>query len=851
MLPPLQWLDRFPASYAIVFVLVALAAIGASVWADKGHRAGVRSWIYVAIVPLVLLAGRWPQLFVRGELNPDASQFLAGALTLNHDPVFWRSVDGMTAGPLVYYALAGLGWLGLPLNYVTERLVALGLLSVTLVLGHRLIAARQGARAAAFAVTPPTFFFALTTHPDFNHYSSELVPITLLSLAALLFFHPRAQGRLAWLGAGAFVAGLVPWAKLQAAPIAAALGLCALVMLAREASRNWSVRLWRILALIALALVPTALVLGMVLRWHSFEDFYRSYILQNLLYTEPGRNGLARSGSWLFRAEFATLGYLTLLLSIGAWVIAAWPRLRARDIPLPALLSIGAIMFGIGAVCVALPGRDFLHYTLLLLPGLMLFGGAAFGEVESAGRGGIGAVVGAAGVVCLALLRVAEPLPATIGHLARNYAQSNTQLGEIVKLLNERDRQVGVWGWGMEIYVDAASRQSTRSAYSYWEITPGPQRDYFRQRYLADLQRNRPPVFIDAVGEVTKFFQNRSRLGHETFPELAEFIARDYCLVAELRYARVYGRRDLLAEGRLDQKQIWRAFRSGRSSDYLNSPDFEDLNRFGLPKEMVGRRFAIMMRPPERISLPLDGSEREFRFGYGYLPQAELQLDGNGTELIVSVVSPDGNERPLRHVFHNPAHQPNQRGHRQLRVLLPPDIVRGSTLRIATGTGPDNDNAWDWLYLAQIGFVRSSTFNPRQFPAFNRPPDAIAAPLSTLTGSYGNPELMLHAPARLRFRLGGFERILQFSYGIRPGAYNGPSKTDGATFRVAVIAADGTRRVLFERTLRPAQTVNDRRDQHADLSFPPFAAGSELEIEIDPDGSNAWDWTYISSLRLG
>lgn len=51
---------------------------------------------------------RWPLLWVPHHLNPDESRLIAGALARRHDPVFWHSVGGGTAGPLDYFsAVAG------------------------------------------------------------------------------------------------------------------------------------------------------------------------------------------------------------------------------------------------------------------------------------------------------------------------------------------------------------------------------------------------------------------------------------------------------------------------------------------------------------------------------------------------------------------------------------------------------------------------------------------------------------------------------------------------------------------------------------------------------------------------
>jgi hypothetical protein len=47
------------------------------------------------------------------------------------------------------------------------------------------------------------------------------------------------------------------------------------------------------------------------------------------------------------------------------------------------------------------------------------------------------------------------------------------------------------------------------------------------------------------------FFQNRVAEAHETFPALARLIARDYRLVTDLGYARIYARQDVLTRRRI------------------------------------------------------------------------------------------------------------------------------------------------------------------------------------------------------------------------------------------------------------------------------------------------------------
>lgn len=854
MIPFWSWLDRHPETYWVPAVLSAVLLIWHAWRAPATPQTGswTGRWRIPLLIFLTLLVWRWPQLITHSELNPDESQFIAGALTLRHDPVFWRSVDGFTSGPLISFALVPVALLGLPVDFLAARLVALLAIVVTFTACYRLLLARYSPRVASFAVTPAAVFFALTTDPDFNHYSSEMVPLGLIAMAAWLLWRPGQPGGRTLL-IGGFVAGLTPWAKLQAAPIAAVVVVIAFVRLAREA-RPLRERGLRVSLLAAATLLPAALVLLMA--WHTgtLGDFHRSYLIQNFIYAEPTSLRVLGRTSRYWRTDFAVAGYAVVLVgAVIVLVAAVWARRRA--VLRPTLLPAATGLLLVSGMCVIFPGRDFLHYAWLLLPGLLLLSGAALGEMSQGSNSPlhrVGVAAGLATLLCLVALRSAAPMPPIWGRLAANARFPVSGLGALVSVVTKIEPTVTVWGWQHEVYVEAQARQGVRSAYTYWELVTHPQRDYFRQRYLADFAARRPAVFIDAVGESTFFFSNRETFGHETFPALAAIVGRDYCQVAELRYARVYLRRDLLKHRDLSQRELWRAFLTGPASDYMDAPEFQDLNRFNLPRTTVEGRFVLMMRPPANISWILSGSERDFRFLYGYLPEALSQAEGNGTELIVTLTTPDGQKRQLSRFLYNPAHDAGPTGPRPLRVLLPPGYPSGSTLRLKTTPGPGNNDAWDWLYVTRIGMLHYGGFLPRQFPAFNRPPDSVEGSFVSYTGTARDPQLELHAPATLRFTLRGHERLLDFTFGFRRGASTNGGNTNGATFRVRATRPDASTPItLFERVINPIRRPPDRGPQRATLELPELPAGTSLEIAIDPNGSNAWDWTFIDSLRLG
>lgn len=856
MMSAWSWLDRHPQAYLGTALLPVIALVWHALRAPSGPEAPSwrTRWAFPLLVLLALAALRWPQLIAHEELNPDESQFIAGALTLRHDPVFWRSVDGMTAGPLASFALLPVLWLGLPLNYLAARVVALLALWLTFTFGYRLVLAHYHRRAASLGSLPAVLFFAAVGDPDFNHFSSEMVPLVLLSGATLVLGRPGALTRpaLFW---GGMLAGLTPWAKLQSAPIGAVIVALALVRVAREHMAGD--RLQRLALLAGSTLVPAAGVLGVVWAAGLGEDFYRSYLIQNLIYAKPATLRALTGTSRYLHPDFATIGYLTVLTGAVLAATVAWIGCRRNRSPDAWRLLSAAGLLLAAIACVLAPGRDFLHYTLLLLPPTLLLQGGAIGAIRartgSAATWSMPELSAVAATVIVFVLHAMRPLPPLWGRLATNARFPISELGALVRTITVHEPTLSVWGWQHQAYVETGARQGTRSAYTYWEIVQHPQREYFRRRYLADFATQRPAVFLDMVGESTFYFSNRAVNGHESFPELARLVARDYCQVAELRYSRVYVRRDVLTRYGIAQRELWHAYLSGAPSDYLDGPENQDLNRFTLPKTTVEGRFVMMMRPPARVGWTLSGTERELRLLYGYIPEAALHAEGNGTELIVSLVSPDGSMRQLTRFLFDPAHERGRgAGPRSLRVLLPPGEVRGSTLQLETTPGPGNEEAWDWLYVTRVGLLHYGGFLPRQFPAFNRPPDAIEAPLGLVSGSARDPELLLHAPATLRFRLAGHERTLDFTFGFRRGAFTNGGLTNGAIFRVRVKRPGvAPAEVLYERLLDPVRQTADRSTQHATLDLPTLPADTELELVIDPNGSNAWDWTFVDSLRLG
>lgn len=851
------WLDQNPVSYWVAVIVPTLLLLGwavAAAWREIHGRPPWREYRRIAALVLlaVLLAWRWPFLFSAVEYNPDESQFIAGAITLTHDPVFWRAVDGTTSGPLNFYILLPLHWLGLPLDYFSARLTGLLLTWITLLACHGAFRIRHGPAVARLGVLPATVFFCLVHEWDFVHFSSELLPMALTAIAADLILRGATASRwqLAFLSAGGFTAGLLPWAKLQAAPLGLVLALWAVwsALGAQPPTRP----LRRLAALVAATGLPSLLILLLVTGTGQLSTFYHTYILQNLFYATSAHSESALQG--LIAGAGVTHLLPALLLTCATLIVSALLLLGRRLLRPDGPFVFGCLLTATAIFSVLLPQRAFLHYTLLLIAPLMLWSGTALGLLwqELPARNHRRILVCfmlVAGAAVPLTLRCLTPGPEMFGRFGEDWRQPRSAESNIVHAFARPGDRLAVWGWSPRLYVETALPQATNAGYSYWCIIPSVQLDYHRTRFLADMERTAPAFFVDAVGSNAFYFKRRTTEAHESFPALRDHVRRHYVQVIDLGHARVYFRRDRLAEIRQRWAELPRLIAAGRT----NAPAPLTPERFPpgkYPEKNIHGQSVHLMLPPARVSWPLRGDERRLVFDYGYDPAAATQPTGNGTEFIVELTVPGRSPQMLFRQLLDPAHRPAQRGRQRARVLLPP-FPPGAQLTLRTTPGPFDDNAWDWAYAGRVQFQRSPNFLYQQFPRFNRLPVAVEGGSISRTEVEGTAVLMLHAPGTFTHVLHGAEQQVSFAYGFARGAHANGGRTDGAIYTLELQRGAEPAQTIFARHLQPLERASDRGRQHATVQLPPdLREGDRLVLRIAPGASESWDWTYVSDFIL-
>ncbi|HEY5551887.1 MAG TPA: hypothetical protein VIK52_08360 [Opitutaceae bacterium] len=508
-----------------------------------------RRWtlLFELLVLMTVVIGRWPVL-VAGRLgNPDESQIIAGAATLWHRPEFWKWVDGTTIGPLSFYSL----WLGklvgLDFGYLSARLVAAAFFAGTLIALFRFLTNHFPESAARISVLPFATFGGLVLFWDMVQYGNESAALFLLSVGLALAFPAKDErGRLFLRLAGAGVAlGAVPFAKLHVAPMALFVGVTAVipVILRSDKPGRWG----RVFALIAGAFtVPTVAAVYLTI-YNLWRHFFISYLENNLAYAQSvDFSTLELVREFLpFLANSQGMLHLFLgtlvLVATCLWLIPAFPGESRRW----TLWSLGWL--AVTLVAIVLPGRAFDHYQLLLIPPLLILCGSCLSGMISLEK------PPASRAVMIAVFLLATTIPLAAVRLSTHRSSwaalhaGDDELRPVVEEIRKLSRPgetMAIWGWHPDLWVGTGLIQGTRDGNTVRQLYPGRHQDYYRGRYLFDINRNMPPLFLDTAGPGRFAFETRAGSGHETWPALGAFVAEHYVLRSDIAGIRIYLRKD-------------------------------------------------------------------------------------------------------------------------------------------------------------------------------------------------------------------------------------------------------------------------------------------------------------------
>ncbi len=567
--------DRVWAGSGLFFVSLLILLALSNFYSDR-YPSGDRhpkflhsETFFLLTVFLFIFILRLPNLIL-SELNPDESERIAGAATLFKDFRFWLSVDGTTIGPLVFFPLTLINVFGGTLNYASARLFGLLFCVIpSVVLIYLAFKCLFDEKISKIIILPLAGCMSFVNFWDLIAYNSEHLPMVMISMSLFLFCRGitiSKKKQHVYLFLLGLILGLIPYAKLQSAPIALGMAIfCGVDLLL--AYRNEKRKAARLLTMLVIGgLLPSILVLSYLLLFGIFGDFWRSYILSNLAFA---RTGLSKAeANWFNRFSILPLliwatpdtkfYFISLFISAlgSSFVLFRWrSSLTSIDFRL-ASLSFALVL--ISYYSVIQPGNFFHHYQILfIIPGLFL-SGTLIGILHQRRKWSIRLQ----SLFLIGFISITTVFPSfyalskgslgmgTVNAYRRylkEYGFERTyelmeKKSEIAKMISEYakpNERMAIWGWMNAFYVETGLIQGTRESHSLRQISRIKQQEYYLRRYVSDIMRNKPVVFVDAVGPKSFYF-NDSAQRHENFPVVKAIIDSRYRFVAEVDGVRIY-----------------------------------------------------------------------------------------------------------------------------------------------------------------------------------------------------------------------------------------------------------------------------------------------------------------------
>ncbi len=498
--------------------------------------------VYLLFSTLVLIFVRLPAILTNREFNVDESQMITQAHTLWHFPVFWEYVDGTTSGPLNSYALFIGRIITGDFDYIAARITGIILIIVTLTALYYALKLLFGLSSARLSTSVIVLFYAYNQFHDLVHFTSETVSIALISvsiwlLAVIWKGNPKfAHGF--WLG---FMLMLIPFAKLQALPIAFFLGCFCLVLCFSSGHTRPAT------GVVTGTLSVLMIVAALLSAGSLWEDFWNYYIMGNLLY---GREfSLEEAIAFVKKGMLESDGLLVLLFLTTVFFIVS--RIYGRKERNTRFMGpFLALLFLVSIFCIVKPGWYFVHYYLLLVPPIAFINADSFRSLSGAlsekslPRARI--IWGAAAFLMganlwffnlkdhNALNRYPVPYP----------LQQKPAVKEILKYTKPGDF-LAIWGWWPDGYVQTGTIQATAENHAVRGLMENSLSPLYIERYVRNLTRSRPPVFVDPVGSSYNFpFVHRSDYFEEV-PQVKDYIEKNYKHVSTVEEVRIFLRKDL------------------------------------------------------------------------------------------------------------------------------------------------------------------------------------------------------------------------------------------------------------------------------------------------------------------
>jgi hypothetical protein len=521
--------------------------------------------VFLASFVTLIAVSRWPSL-LPSMMNVDEGWFIAGAMKLLNNPVFWQSVDGGSSGPLNIYPLILPTFLGIKIEYASSRLIGLTLITASIAFLYYSLLEIYGPKVSRLSLIPLVIHVSLTTYFDYVNYIGEFCPIFLLSLGLFLTCKyyscelPIPTKLIFFLG---FTLGLTPYAKMQSVPISFAIfGIFLHILYSKKRSLKHVID--SLLLLSFGSVFPSIFTVASLMLFSAHDAFWKSYIQQNLLFysTTASLNsfqklmlfvGMLRDSVSRGADQTMFLYILTIISCLSGIPYLIGKKSGSQHSPVKSkniiysdtfVFVYYSVVFLISSCFVIVkPGNPYAHYLLFLIVPSGFLIGVFLGESIRFEKNLV--FISFAILILSSSWQVAECLKSTNEYLDYRKEYLNGYTRPIIESIHRQASvgdQMAVWGWAADLYIESGLIPATRDVVTLWQINKTSLQEYYLKRYLNDLSKSKPRLFVDVVAPGSFGFIDRQNQAHEAFPEISEFVQKNYRLVEDVNGIRIFVR---------------------------------------------------------------------------------------------------------------------------------------------------------------------------------------------------------------------------------------------------------------------------------------------------------------------
>lgn len=489
--------------------------------------------VSIVIAGLMLLSMRIPVIQFNNQLNVDESQMVSNLRLFKIDPIYWKSIDGGTIGPLAYYIALGATYFFDPIDFTSLRCLGFFCLVFNLVLFYKIALKTTEAFAAKLSTFLLLCFFTFLTHPDFLHYSSEQLPVLLINISLYLQLvtwgeASTKKGVLFFIG---FLLAMIPFVKIQAIPICGIIGLFQLI----HFYRNWRSHGRANFIFFCSGIISYfILFIAIAAHFQVLNDWWTYYIEDNIIYTGTNKTpyGLFKIIKLLGKSfDFFAL----FLVGCSAFLLA---KLLNRKGSTPFYFYLFVLLFLSGLFAAVITRNNFPHYLyLIVFPIGLIFAYSVHSIPESQRRFSYMPLI----ITLIWIVgkeSLGDQFSNHLAHMKRDKNLAMSPVGTYLQHIAKPGDRMSVWGWQGSLYIEANILQASSENQTIHCMQPSELKDEHIQRYLRNLESNKARIIVDASQDDPLFLTSIEKV-----PEVNRYIQRNYSLDTTIARNRIFIRR--------------------------------------------------------------------------------------------------------------------------------------------------------------------------------------------------------------------------------------------------------------------------------------------------------------------